>query len=117
MDNKKKITFGAYISFGKCDSVDWEFDFEVTEEEHNRLLEAAKEYFDFNEAEEVADIYAKVYDVAVTQATKDCLENDAEGIKNYLREGQTLEDWRADDTYMVVVNFPTEWQEMLEEEY
>ena len=42
MDNKKKITFGAYISFGKCDSVDWEFDFEVTEEEHNRLLEAAK---------------------------------------------------------------------------
>lgn len=117
MEDKKTITFGAYISFGKLDSVDWEFEFEVTKEEYDRLIESAKEYFDFNEAKEVADIYAKVYDVAVSQATKDCLENDAEGIKGYLGEGQTLEDWRADDTYLVVVNFPTGWQELLEEDY
>ena len=116
MESKKVITFGAYISFGALASADWEFDFEVTEEEYDRLLEAVKEYFDFNEAETVTDIYRKVYEDAVTQATKDCLENDSEGIRAYLREGQALEDWRADDTYLVVVNFPTEWQALLEEE-
>ena len=26
MEDKKIITFGAYISFGKLDSVDWEFE-------------------------------------------------------------------------------------------
>ena len=115
MEDKRIITFGAYTSFGKCDSVDWEFDYEVTEEEYNRLIEAAKEYYDFDEAEEVADIYSKVYEAAVIQATKDCIENDPESIEDYLSDGQSLEDWRADDVYLIGVNFPTEWQELLEE--
>lgn len=116
MENKKIITFGAYTNFGKCDSVDWEFDFEVTEE-YDRLIEAAKEYYNFDEAEEVADIYVKVYEAAVAQATQDFIENDPESIEDYLDEGQSLEEWRADEVYFIGVNFPVEWQEMLEEEY
>ena len=106
----RKITldFDVYTNFGKGDSVDWELSYEVTEEDYQRLVEAAKEYDEFEEAEDIKDLYEKVYEAAVLQATQDMIENDPESVEDYLEGGESLESWRADFVCNIGVNFPYE---------
>ena len=71
-------------------------------------MEAAKEYDEFRNAASVSDIYEKVYEAAVKQATKDMLENDPEWVVENLEEGELLENWSIDSISTTGVNFPNE---------
>ena len=106
----KKLEFVAHTVFGKCDSVDWILNMDVSEEEYERLLEASKKNDDFFRAKEVRDIYARVYDEAVNRATANFLENDPEMVEDYLEDDQTIEEWQADDVYEIGVDFPSSWK-------
>lgn len=108
---KVMIEFQAYTSFGKGDNTDWEFCYEVTKEEYERLHEASNDGDDFCDVEEIADLYDKIYEAAIDEATRSFIENDPEMVMDYLDEGQSLEEWRADDVYCIEVNFPAEWLE------
>ena len=110
MDKKRTVTFCAYTTFCPCDSVDWELDFEVTEEEYQRLV-AASEENEFPYAEEVADIYEKVYKAAVKKSTEDFIEYDLDMVSEYIDEDESIEDWSADEVYNIGVHFPDSWDE------
>lgn len=114
--SKITVEFQAFTGFGKGDNADWDFCYEVTEEEYARLRQAAKEGYDFYDAKDVADLYDKIYDAAVDEATDSFIENDPEMIEDYLDEGQTLDEWRADDVYQIEVNFPYDWMEEYEDD-
>lgn len=109
------ITFSAGTIFGKGDSVDWDLDYEVTQEEYNRLKSAFKRYYVFDESEDVSDIYENVYQAAVDKATSDLLEYDYEMVEDYIDEDDP-ESWRADDVFEIRVNYPYEWDEEDNEE-
>ncbi len=52
----KLVSFPCWASSGKCDSTDWEWDFEVSDEEYVRLKKAAEREDSFEECQEVEDI-------------------------------------------------------------
>lgn len=114
----KTITFIAYCTFGKGDSGESEVEVELTDEEYERVMTLgtnADVYYDgFEECEELRDIYDKVYAIAVDQMTEEMRdygefdEDELEKIND--------PNWKIDDTYSCGVNFPWEFEDMLEEE-
>lgn len=73
-----EIDFNAYVRYGKLDSVDYEVNVEITEEEFARLVESAKTHFRFCDDPDVVDIYDKAYKAA--------LELDVDVLKNLPEE-------------------------------
>lgn len=108
----KGYEFPAWCSFGKGDSGESIVYFELTDEEAARLEATAKDpdiYYDgFYEAEDLADIYKKVYAAAVEQITDELRDADLDIPAD--------ENWEADDTYAVGVEFPTEFEDLFEED-
>ena len=108
----KEFTFIAYCSFGRGDSGETWVDVEFTDEEAERLVKygTQSENFvnGFDECEELADLYEKVYEIAVEQITDELRDAD-------MLDEEDLEnpDWRADELYSIGVNFPEEFEEML----
>ena len=110
----KEFTFTAYCTYGKGDSVESWIDVELTDEEAERLIEygtQAEVYYNgFYECEELRDIYDKIYALAVEQMTEELREGDLD------EEYADNPNWKVDDTYQCGVNFPDEFEDMLDEE-
>lgn len=114
----KSITFIAYCQFGKLDSGESEVEVELTDEEYVRVIDlgtkAAVYYNGFYGCVELRDIYDKVYAIAVDQMTEEMREfgefdeDDEEEIND--------PEWQIDDWYTCGVNFPWEFEDMLEED-
>lgn len=110
------ITFLAYCTFGKGDSGETEVDVELTDEEYERVMtlgtKADVYYNGFSRCAELKDIYDKVYAIAVDQMTDEILMGDFD------EDDERLSDpnWKADDTYACGVNFPWDFEDMIEEE-
>lgn len=65
MDDSLLVTFGAYVSYGKMDSVDYEVDIELTKEEYERLKVSCKNHWRMRDDDAVADIYSRAYQAAL----------------------------------------------------
>ena len=111
----KEYTFTAYCTFGKGDSGESWIDVELTDDEAERLEKYALQpeiyYNGFRECKELADLYDKIYNLAVNQMTEE------------MRDYGDLEDkyaddpnWKVDDLYHCGVNFPFEFEEHLVDE-
>ena len=112
----KEFTFIAYCSYGKGDSGETWVDVELTDEEAEQLIKYGTDpdyfYDGFNECEELSELYDKIYEIAVAQITEELRDAD------WLEEEDGINDpeWRADYLYSCGVNFPEEFEEMLEED-
>lgn len=107
----RDFTFPAVCGFGKGDSGDTLVTIELTDEEAERLIEYCSQpdhyYSDFDECEELADLYDKIYELAVEQITDELRDGD------FLEEEDAEDpDWRADDLYTIMVKFPEEITDM-----
>lgn len=96
----KIVEFEAWCRFGRGDSGESYVEVELTEEELERL-EEQDQAEDFDECEDVRDIYKKVYAVAVAQITEELRESDKEYGTTYLEGYES-----ADDVYSIGVNWP-----------
>ena len=96
------ITFNCTMMNGTGDGSDWDIDVNVTNEEVERLKKAMESGKDFDECEEVSDIYDRLYDIANESATEDLLDNDEE-FQEYYEEDETT---TASDFYSIKVEFP-----------
>lgn len=97
----KTLTFKCCCIFGKGDSTDWEQDFELTEEEIARLREEAENGSSFMNADAVSDIYERLYDIVVAEATEQLLEDDEDIQEEYGDD----DDFRADDLYEYRIDY------------
>ena len=111
----KEFTFIAYCTYGRGDSGESYVDVELTEKEAKKLIKYGTKpdiyYNDFENCEELKDIYDKVYAIAVEQMT-DELRDFGDLDKEYADNP----NWKVDDTYQCGVNFPDEFEDMLVEE-
>ena len=105
----KTFKFVATCNQGMCSySGESYVEVELTDEEATRLVEYGTnqdEIVDFELCEELADIYEKVYEVAVEQMTQEYLESDEvdeDCVEN--------PDFRIDDIFECTVNFPEEFE-------
>ena len=101
------VEFPCYTNFGGGDSVDWEIEVELTDEEYARLKSALEKIDEdaeekFYENKDLADIYKKVYALAVDEATTDALCYN-EDLKEKYGNDPT---WRANKLYMIGVEYP-----------
>lgn len=112
----KEFTFIAYCTYGKGDSGESYVDVELTEKEAKKLIKYGTNpdiyYNDFENCEELKDIYDKVYKKAVEQMT-DEVKDFADWLDEEYRDDP---NWKVDDVYHCGVNFPEEFEDMLEEE-
>ena len=109
----KKYQFGAWVSFGKGDSGETEFDLELTDEEYDRMEALRKtpadEREEFCECKALSDIYEKAYEAAVKLITYEQIEYaDYEPDWN---EEEEERPWRVDDTFPVTVTAPWQWDD------
>lgn len=65
MDDTIWVTFGAYVRYGKLDSVDYEVEVELTPDEYERLKESAKTHMRMIDDPEISDIYDQAYQAAL----------------------------------------------------
>lgn len=105
----KEYTFIAWCS---CGTEETEVGVELTNAEAKLLEKYGKQseyYWDgFENCEPLADIYQKVYEIAVDQITAEVAEA---GDDDHAED----DEWRADDTYTCGVDFPREFEEELED--
>lgn len=111
----KEFTFTAYCTFGKCYSGESLIDVELTDDEAEQLIKYGTQpdtyYNGFSCCEELEELYNKVYAIAVDQMTEEMKEfGDLE--EKYANDP----NWKVDDLYPCGVNFPDEFEDMLEEE-
>lgn len=111
----QEFTFVAYCELDHGMSGESLIDVELTEKEAKKLIKYGTQYDIYNdgfsECEELQDIYKKVYDAAIEQMTTE------------IREFGDLDDecandpnWKLDDFYRCSVDFPSEFEDMLDEE-
>lgn len=98
------VTFNCTMMNGTGDGSDWDIDVDITEEEFERLKKAKESGKDFDECEDVSDIYNRIYDIANEDATEDLIDNDEE-FQEYYEEDETT---TASDFYSISVNYPEE---------
>ena len=112
----KEFTFVAYCTFGKGDSGESWIDVELTDEEAERLIKYGTQteiyYNGFSQCNELKDIYKKIYALAIDQMTEEARDY-AEWLSE---EDRNNPNWKVDDDYHCGVNFPFEFEELLEEE-
>lgn len=110
--------FGAWVSFGKGDSGETEFDLELTDEEFERMEALRKtpadEREEFRNCKALNDIYKKAYEAAVSLITFEQIEY-AEYEPDDWDEEVKGRPWRADDTFPVTVTVPWQWEDDEEE--
>lgn len=88
-----------WYSFGKGDYGESYFEMEITEEEYARTQAAEETGEEFEECEDVADIYRRAYELADEHATDNLT---ADGI---LENGM-----RAGSAYPITVRYPWVWK-------
>lgn len=97
-----KYTFSAWVSFGKGDSGETEFEIDLTQEEFDRMeglrnMDPDTRPF-FDDCPHLSDIYEKAYKAAVAQITKEQVEA---GFHEACDEDG--EPWEADMLYPIGV--------------
>lgn len=107
----KSYLFGAWVSFGKGDSGETEFSFELTDEEFQRMealrLTLSDDREEFCNCTSLSDIYEKAYEAAVAIITQEQLDYaDYEPDWDAESEGRA---WRVDDDFPVTVTVPWQW--------
>ncbi len=111
----KEYTFTAYCTFGKGDSGESWIDVELTDEEAERLEKYALQpeiyYNGFSKCKELADLYEKIYNLAVDQMTEEMRD-----YGNLEEKYANDADWKVDDLYHCGVIFPFEFEDRLVEE-
>lgn len=109
----REFTFTAWCNYGKGDSGESWINVWLTDEEAERLLHYGTKaeifYEGFDKCEELKDLYAKIYEIAVAQITEEI--KDGCGMKEDYKP-----EWRADNTYQCGVNFPNSFEYTLVEE-
>ena len=94
----KKFTFKTGGSWGKGDSWDGIFDFELTDEEAARLAESAKgktewDVWDFQDDKAVSDIYEKVYTAEYENELQNIIDCQIEDLREeYLDDDDNYGD-------------------------
>ena len=115
----KEFTFPAWCRYGKLDSNESLVDVELTDEEAERLVTYGTDgevYYDgFYECAALKDIYKKVYDIANAQITEELRFWMAEEEED--SEISKLPNWKASDHYSIGVEFPTEFEEIINSKY
>lgn len=111
----KEYTFTAYCTFGKGDSGESWIDVELTDEEAEKLIKFGTQpdiyYNGFSICKELEDLYQRIYALAVDQMTEEMRDfGDLE--EKYANDP----NWKVDDLYPCGVNFPTEFEDILEED-
>lgn len=102
------VEFPCYTNYGGGNSVDWEIEVELTDEEYARLeavlenLDEDEEEIEFFENKELEDIFKKVYALALEQATADALCYN-EDLKEKYGNDPT---WKASKLYNIGVEYP-----------
>lgn len=109
----KEYTFIAYCTFGKGDSGESYVDVELKDEEYDRLIKYGTQpdiyYNGFSKCKELADLYKRVYDIAIDQMTEE--------MRDFGDEAHADDpNWKVDDTYACGVNFPREFENLLVED-
>ena len=111
----KEYTFIAYCTYGKGDSGESYVDVELTDEEYDRLIKYGTQpdiyYNGFSQCKELADLYKRIYDIAIDQMTEEMRDfGDLE--EKYANDP----NWKVRDIYSCGVNFPFEFEELLLED-
>lgn len=111
----KEYTFIAYCTFGKGDSGESYVDVELTDEEYDRLIKYGTQpdiyYNGFSKCKELADLYKRVYDIAIDQMTEEMRDfGDLE--EKYANDP----NFKINDLYPCGVNFPFEFEDLLVED-
>lgn len=94
----KTFTFKTGGSWGKGDSWDGIFDFELTDEEAERLAESAKgktewDVWDFSDDESVRDIYEKVYEAEYENELQNIIDCQIDDLRSdYLSDDDHYEE-------------------------
>lgn len=96
------VTFGAYVRYGKLDSVDYDVEVELTEEEYERVKESSKTHWRMRDDDSISDIYDRVYEAALDidlEVMRDTPELLAEKMAWYLdiSEEEALERFFEDE--------------------
>ena len=109
----KEYTFIAYCTFGRGNSGETEVTVELTNAEAKKLEKYGTQsdiYYDgFENCEQLKDLYDKIYHIAVEQMTEEMIDYGD-------RETPDDPNWKVDDDYACGVNFPEEFEELLEDE-
>ena len=109
----KEYTFIAYCTFGRGHSGETEVTVELTNAEAKKLEKYGTQsdiYYDgFENCEQLKDLYNKIYAIAVKQMTEEMID---------FGDNPPPDDpnWEIDDDYACGVNFPEEFEELLEDE-
>jgi hypothetical protein len=111
----KEFTFTAWCTLGAGHSGETFVDVELTDKEARKLKKYGTQsdiYYDgFSECEQLKDLYQKIYNIAVEQMTDEM--RDYGDLDEKKRNDP---DWKVDDTYTCGVEFPDEFEDMLDEE-
>lgn len=111
----KEYTFIAYCTFGKGDSGESWVDVELTDEEFERLKKFGTQpdiyYNGFSRCKELADLYNRIYNIAVEQMTEEMRD-----FGNLEEKYANDPNWKVDDLYPCGVNFPREFEDLIEEQ-
>ena len=79
------------IHMGLCSyGIEWEEDVEVTEEEYERLKKALSTGRDFEDCEEVKDIYDRIVEIADESATESIREYEDNKLGDEFRNNKNL---------------------------
>lgn len=113
----KTYTFPAYISFGKFDNAETAVEVELNDEEASLLENCAAEddYFHLSECEKLSGLRSRIFELADEQLTHELRFSDAElgtDYCKYAEDEDEPEQWTASCTYIIVVNFPEELQDL-----
>lgn len=109
----QEFTFPAWASFGKGDGGETSVEVELTDGEAKRLVfygtQADIFYEGFSKCTELEDLYARIYSIAIEQMTDEMREfgdSDDEEIND--------PNWKVNNTYACGVEFPYEFEEIIE---
>ena len=112
----QEFTFTAWCDRGTRGIGETYVDVELTEKEAKKLVRYGTKsdvfYDGFSECERLKAIYEKVYAIAVAQMTDEIRDFGGQ------IEGENIDDpnWKVDDVYRCGVEFPEEFEDMLDEE-
>lgn len=108
----KDFTFIAYCTFGKGDSGESFVDVELTDEEYDKLIKYGTQpdiyYNGFSKCKELADLYKRIYNIAIEQMTEE-MKDFGDLEEKYSNDP----NFKINDLYPCGVSFPFEFEALL----
>lgn len=111
----KEYTFVAYCTLGRGNSGESFVDVELTDEEYDRLIKYGTQpdiyYNGFSKCKDLADLYKRIYDIAIEQMTEE-MKDFGDLEEKYANDP----NFKVDDLYPCGVSFPFEFEALLSDE-